>query len=61
VIRINSSGVVDTLIDATEHWELAGAIEPPPIPDLDHPNSIDFDLDGGVIVSYRSLSAIVKP
>jgi hypothetical protein len=28
---------------------------------VDHPNSIDFDLDGGVIVSYRSLSAIVKP
>jgi hypothetical protein len=60
VLRISASGMVDTLIDAADHWGLADAIEPPPIPDLDHPNSIDFDLDGGVIVSYRSLSAIVK-
>jgi hypothetical protein len=60
VIRISSTGAVDTLIDAADHWGLADAIEPPAIPDLDHPNSIDFDLDGGVIVSYRSLSAIVK-
>jgi hypothetical protein len=60
VIRISATGTVDTLINAADHWGLADAIEPPPIRDLDHPNSIDFDLDGGVIVSYRSLSAIVK-
>jgi hypothetical protein len=60
VLRISSSGAVDTLINAADHWGLADAIEPPDIPDLDHPNSIDFDLDGGVIVSYRSFSAVVK-
>ena len=59
VLRIDAAGVVDTLIDA-HHWSLSDAIEPPELPDLDHPNSIDFDLDGGVIVSYRSLSAVVK-
>ena len=60
VLRISEGGTVDTLINAIDHWTLADAIEPPPIPDLDHPNSLDFDLDGGIVVSYRSLSAIVK-
>lgn len=60
VLRVSPTGVVDTLIDATDHWGRADAIEPPELPDLDHPNSIDFDLDSSVIVSYRSLSAIVK-
>lgn len=60
VLRISAGGTVDTLINAIDDWTLADAIEPPPIPDLDHPNSLDFDLDGGIIVSYRSLSAIVK-
>jgi outer membrane protein assembly factor BamB len=48
------------LISGAEHWSVADDVEPPLIADLDHPNSIDFDLDGGVIVSYRDLSAIVK-
>ena len=48
------------MISGDEHWSLADDVEPPVIADLDHPNSIDFDLDGGVIVSYRDLSAIVK-
>lgn len=60
VIRIGLDGSVDTLVNAVDHWTLADAAEPPPLPDLDHPNSIDFDLDGGIIVSYRSLSAVVK-
>jgi Arylsulfotransferase (ASST) len=60
VLRINATGQVDTLISGDEHWSLADDVEPPLIADLDHPNSIDFDLDGGVIVSYRDLSAIVK-
>jgi hypothetical protein len=35
-------------------------VSPGVLADLDHPNSIDFDLDGQVIVSYRDLSSIVK-
>ena len=60
VLRITAAGQVDTLISGDEHWSLADDVEPPVIADLDHPNSIDFDLDGGVIVSYRDISAIVK-
>jgi hypothetical protein len=60
ILRISAAGIVDTLINGIDDWDLTDAIEPPPIPDLDHPNSIDFDLDGGIVVSYRSLSAIVK-
>jgi Arylsulfotransferase (ASST) len=60
VLRINTAGKVDTLISGAEHWNADDDVAPPLIGDLDHPNSIDFDLDGGVIVSYRNLSAIVK-
>jgi len=60
VLRINTSGKVDTLISGDEHWNVADDVAPPLIADLDHPNSIDFDLDGGVIVSYRDLSTVVK-
>jgi hypothetical protein len=60
LLRISAFGKVDTLISGPEHWTAADAVAPPLIADLDHPNSIDFDLDGGVIVSYRNLSAVVK-
>jgi hypothetical protein len=60
VLRISALGTVDTLISGTEHWTAADDVAPPLIADLDHPNSIDFDLDGGVVVSYRNLSAVVK-
>ncbi|MFL5482629.1 MAG: aryl-sulfate sulfotransferase [Gemmatimonadaceae bacterium] len=60
LLRINLTGTVDTLIAGDEQWGPADDVAPPLIADLDHPNSIDFDFDGGVIVSYRNLSAIVK-
>ena len=60
VLRINFLGQVDTLISGDEYWDAADEVEPPFISDLDHPNSIAFDLDGGVIVSYRDLNAVVK-
>ena len=60
VLRIGALGQVDTLISGDEEWSVADDDEPPYIADLDHPNSIDFDLDGGVIVSYRDVSTVVK-
>jgi hypothetical protein len=48
------------LISGLEHWSVSDDVAPPLIADLDHPNSIDFDLDGQVIVSYRNLSSVVK-
>jgi hypothetical protein len=60
LLRIDRSGKVDTLISGDEHWIATDDVAPPVIADLDHPNSIDFDLDGGLIVSYRNLSAVIK-
>lgn len=60
VLRLSAIGQVDTLVSGDELWGAADDIEPPFIADLDHPNSIDFDLDGGVIVSYRDLNTIIK-
>jgi hypothetical protein len=60
VLRINAAGAVDTLISGLEHWSVSDDVSPGVLADLDHPNSIDFDLDGQLIVSYRDLSSIVK-
>jgi hypothetical protein len=60
VLRINVAGTVDTLISGLEHWSVTDDVSPGVLLDLDHPNSIDFDLDGQVIVSYRDLSSVVK-
>jgi hypothetical protein len=60
VLRISVAGTVDTLISGLEHWSVSDDVSPGVLADLDHPNSIDFDLDGQVIVSYRDLSSVVK-
>ncbi len=60
VLAINTLGQVDTLIAGEDEWNATEDIELPLIPDLDHPNSLDFDLDGGLVVSYRNLNAIIK-
>jgi hypothetical protein len=48
------------LVSGLERWSVSDDVSPGVLADLDHPNSIDFDLDGQVIVSYRDLSSIVK-
>ena len=60
VLRITAAGTVDTLISGLEHWSVTDDVSPGVLADLDHPNSIDFDLDGQVVVSYRDLSSVVK-
>jgi hypothetical protein len=60
VLRISASGQVDTLVSGNEHWNAADEVAPPFLADLDHPNSMDFDLDGGLVISFRDLSAVVK-
>jgi hypothetical protein len=61
LIRINAAGTVDTLLQGWNYWTPADKIDPPLADQsIDHPNSIDFDLDGGVIISYRNLGAILK-
>lgn len=60
LLRISAAGAVDTLVQAWGRWTLSDAIDGPPEADFDHPNSLAFDLDGSLIVSYRDLGAILK-
>lgn len=60
-LRISASGGVDTLMQGWGYWTPTDKIDPPTADQsIDHPNSIDFDLDGGIILSFRNLGAIVK-
>jgi hypothetical protein len=61
LLRINAAGAVDTLMQGWSYWAHDDKIDPPTADQsIDHPNSIDFDLDGGIIASFRNLGAIVK-
>jgi len=61
LVRISATGAVDTLMQGWSYWTHGDKVDPP-LDDqsIDHPNAIDFDLDGGVIASFRNLGAIVK-
>lgn len=61
VLRISAAGKVDTLMQGWGYWTPADKIDPPTADQsLDHPNALAFDNDGGIIVSFRNLGAIVK-
>jgi hypothetical protein len=61
LLRIGATGAVDTLMQGWDYWTPADKIDPPTADQsIDHPNSIDFDLDGGVIASFRNLGAVIK-
>jgi hypothetical protein len=63
LIRESPPGVVQFKWDAWDHYGIADWIEPTgvhPPDDFDHPNSIDFDVDGNYILSFRNMGAIVK-
>ncbi|MEO8945175.1 MAG: aryl-sulfate sulfotransferase [Gemmatimonadaceae bacterium] len=61
LLRVDASGVVDTLMQGWNYWTHADKIDPPTgDQSIDHPNAIAFDLDGGVLASFRNLGAIVK-
>ena len=63
LLRQSITGQVEFLWNAWDHFVLADWIEPtgvnPPL-DFDHPNSLDFDLDGNYIVSFRHMGEITK-
>jgi hypothetical protein len=61
VLHITPGGVVDTVIQGWDHWtENDAIIGPRTVGDFDHPNSLAFDRDSGLIVSYRNLGSVVK-
>ncbi len=62
IFRVTPDGDADLLFDAMDRWTPADFTSPPLTDkgDMDHPNSLDFDSDGNIIVSWRSLGAITK-
>ena len=62
IIRLSPSGEATVLFDASDRWTLDDWVSKPltGLGDLGHSNSLDFDSDGNLIVSWRSLGAITK-
>ena len=63
LLRQTPEGKIDFFWNAWDHFEVADWIAPrgsPEYEDFDHPNSLDFDLDGNYIVSMRSFGAVLK-
>ena len=63
IVRESPPGVIQFRWDAWDHYNVADWVDTtpahPPI-NVDHPNSLDFDLDGNYIASFPNLDAIVK-
>jgi hypothetical protein len=63
ILRQGLDGQVQFVWNAWDHFGVADWIEPtgvnPPL-DFDHPNSLDYDLDGNYIASFRHMGMIAK-
>jgi hypothetical protein len=61
VLRISAAGEVDTLVQGWDRWTERDAVIGPSLAgDFDHPNSLSFDTDSGLVISYRALGSVVK-
>ncbi|HEY9449752.1 MAG TPA: aryl-sulfate sulfotransferase [Gemmatimonadaceae bacterium] len=62
IFRLSPSGDATLLFNAIDHWTPDDWVSPPltNAGDIDHPNSLDFDSDGNIVVSWRNLGAITK-
>jgi hypothetical protein len=61
LVRMTSTGEWSIVHDAWKEFSLDEMFEPPlPSGDFDHPNSIGFDKDDNIIISYRVLGTVVK-
>ena len=62
IIRLSPGGEATVLFDAIDRWTLDDWVSKPltGLGDLGHANSLDFDSDGNIIVSWRNLGAITK-
>lgn len=62
IFKLSPGGDAQLLFSGTDRWTLDDWISPPltNAGDMDHPNSLDFDSDGNLIVSWRNLGAITK-
>ena len=62
IVRITASGEVQTIFDAGSRFTPDDWVSLPleGLGDIDHPNAFDFAPDGGILVSWRNLSAVTK-
>jgi hypothetical protein len=62
IIRLSPSGEATVLFNASDRWTLDDWTSKPLdiLGDLGHSNSLDFDNDGNLIVSWRNLGAVTK-
>ncbi|MEZ5964620.1 MAG: aryl-sulfate sulfotransferase [Planctomycetota bacterium] len=66
ILRYKPDGELEFRWDAWDHFEIADWIEEPagdrqrPEGDFDHPNSLEIDLDGNYIVSWRNMAEVTK-
>lgn len=61
VFRVTASGQWKVVHDAWKEFSLDEAYEPPqPSGDFDHPNSLSFDADSNLVISYRVLGTVAK-
>jgi Arylsulfotransferase (ASST). len=61
LVRMVSTGEWSIVHDAWNEFSLDEMFEPPqPSGDFDHPNSLGFDRDDNLIISYRVLGTVVK-
>ena len=61
IFRLDAAGAATPVFVARDHFTAADWVDPQPgITDFDHPNSIDVDRDGGLIVSWRNFDEVSK-
>ncbi len=59
--RVDATGAATPIFAARDHFTVADRVLPPDgIGDFDHPNSLDVDRDGGLIVSWRNVGEVSK-
>jgi hypothetical protein len=63
LLRVTQDGRTQMVFNAWDHFGLSDRIERPDLPvapDIDHPNSVDLDTAGNLIVSWRNMAAVTK-
>ncbi len=62
IFKLSPAGDAQILFNTSDRWTLDDWISPPlqGSDDVGHPNSLDFDSDGNLIVSWRNLGAVTK-
>ncbi|GJG84900.1 hypothetical protein tb265_00810 [Gemmatimonadetes bacterium T265] len=61
IFRVDAGGTVTPVFAARDHFTVPDYVIPPfNFGDYDHPNSLDVDRDGGLIVSWRNFGEVSK-